>query len=443
MTAPLRRGACPALSAPMRTGDGLIARLSPVGGAVTPGQFAALCDAAETFGNGILEITARGNLQFRGLSQDSAPRLADTVNALGITARTGVPVETGPLAGLDPLETLDPRPLAEAIRQAIAATDLASRLGPKVSVVVDGGGQVGMDDLRADIRFRAAANGTVRGWVVALDGHESRQFFIKNDFKNNAVQITLNVLNEISRIGPAAHLRDVPSKLLKNILEAFPALTESRPESPPIGPIGALTLHDRLALGIGLAFGQASAASLRRLAALATEHGATEMRFSPGRALLILGLDEDGVRALRRPADALGFVTAADDPRRSVAACAGAPACASGHIASRALAGELAVFAGPLLDGSLDIHVSGCAKGCAHPAASVITLIGDAKGCGLVVDGTATDRPLAHLAEDDVREAIARLGDLFGKSRLPGENAASCLRRLGVASLSSTFAREQ
>ncbi|MNY45421.1 Nicotinate dehydrogenase subunit A [compost metagenome] len=45
-------------------------------------------------------------------------------------------VETPPLAGSDPYEVLDPRPLARAIRDGSAA--LAPRLGPKVTVIVDG-----------------------------------------------------------------------------------------------------------------------------------------------------------------------------------------------------------------------------------------------------------------------------------------------------------------
>jgi len=36
MTAELRRGACPTLKAPMQTGDGLLARLNPVAGGLSP-----------------------------------------------------------------------------------------------------------------------------------------------------------------------------------------------------------------------------------------------------------------------------------------------------------------------------------------------------------------------------------------------------------------------
>ena len=66
MNAPMRRGACPALSTPMPTGDGLLIRLSPASGGVSPKQLIGLCEAAARHGNGIVEVTARGSLQFRG-----------------------------------------------------------------------------------------------------------------------------------------------------------------------------------------------------------------------------------------------------------------------------------------------------------------------------------------------------------------------------------------
>ena len=49
-----RRGACPALSAPMKTGDGLLVRLNPVAGGLSPAQLIGLCEAAEAYGNGVV-----------------------------------------------------------------------------------------------------------------------------------------------------------------------------------------------------------------------------------------------------------------------------------------------------------------------------------------------------------------------------------------------------
>ncbi len=68
MSAPRRRGACPGLSVPMPTGDGLLARLMPTG-PVRLDAFRALCASARRHGNGTIEVTARGSLQVRGLSE--------------------------------------------------------------------------------------------------------------------------------------------------------------------------------------------------------------------------------------------------------------------------------------------------------------------------------------------------------------------------------------
>jgi len=68
VNAPYRRGACPGLSAPMLTGDGLLVRLTSTGATIALEAFAGLCAAARQHGNGIVEITSRGNIQFRGLT---------------------------------------------------------------------------------------------------------------------------------------------------------------------------------------------------------------------------------------------------------------------------------------------------------------------------------------------------------------------------------------
>src|SRR5690606_23780708 len=89
------------LPAPGRAhGDGrrLLARLVPAG-PMPLKAFAGLCTAAQTYGNGTMEISARGNLQIRGLAPDTAPLLADRVAALNIDGSDGVPVLSSPLPG--------------------------------------------------------------------------------------------------------------------------------------------------------------------------------------------------------------------------------------------------------------------------------------------------------------------------------------------------------
>src|SRR5256885_76433 len=97
------RGSCPSVAAPMPTGDGLLARLI-LHEPVPIDRIAALCSAAHEHGNGIIEVTQRGNLQVRGLDEDSAPRFAQVVASLQIGQTAGPPLVTSPLLGLVPDE---------------------------------------------------------------------------------------------------------------------------------------------------------------------------------------------------------------------------------------------------------------------------------------------------------------------------------------------------
>src|SRR5258708_40213257 len=97
LTLPQPRGACPGLSAPMATGDGLLVRLLPTG-TIELDAFAALCAAARQHGNGIIEVTSRGSVQIRGLSAASAPRFAAAVAPLDISRAGGTPRFPQPFA---------------------------------------------------------------------------------------------------------------------------------------------------------------------------------------------------------------------------------------------------------------------------------------------------------------------------------------------------------
>src|SRR6195256_3575306 len=123
MNAPHRRGACPGLSAPMPTGDGLLVRLMPAE-PIPLEKFIAVCAAARQYGNGTVEVTARGSLQVRGLTPSSAPQFASAVAALDISAIEGVPVIADPLPD-DAAAVIDAANLAAAVRRAIADARLA------------------------------------------------------------------------------------------------------------------------------------------------------------------------------------------------------------------------------------------------------------------------------------------------------------------------------
>jgi len=408
MLTPRRRGACPGLSAPMPTGDGLLVRLQPTG-IISLEAFLALCAAARRDGSGIMEVTARGSIQIRGLNAESAPRFADTVAALGVAAANGVSVLASPLAGLDPAEILDAGALAADIRRAAARAELAARLAPKVSVVVDGGGALDLDGIAADVRLRAD-RAVVFSVSVGGDGATAAQLGAVALI--DGIEAVIRLLEVIARHGRTARARDILATegvaafrlALAELLTAEALLPNAR---RPSDPIRTHRLRDgSLACGIGLAFGHADAVALRRLAAAAAAAGAKGIG-TASRTLLIVGLADRTIPAFVRDAAHLGFAVDADDPRRRVIACAGAPVCASGHFATRALAPAIADGLTASPDTTL-IHISGCAKGCAHSGKASLTVVGTPAGCALVFDGSVRDAPFATVTADDLPAAVAR-----------------------------------
>ena len=444
MNAFSRRGACPALSAPMQTGDGLLVRLNPVTGGLAPNLLIRLGESALRHGNGIMEVTARGSLQIRGLTTESARLLAAEVDALGIAVRSGVPVEIGPLAGIDPQETADPRPLAELVAVAIEEAGLAGRLGPKVSVIVDGGGQLTMDAVTADVRLSAVRTTFGVQWSVAVAGGAGSAKPLTTVDADAARDVAVAALRMVAEKGREAHTRDLSERQLASLAgwHSF-ALPSVRTGIGAVdghrSPIGLFNLGTTQALGIALPFGSMPAQNLIELAAQAVNLGATEIRLAPGRALLFLGLSAPS--SLQSSAATLGFVTSPTDPRTRIAACPGTPACASGRIATRAMAETIATESPELFDTSLTLHISGCAKGCAHPGTAALTLVGDENGAGLVVDGTAKALPAGYRPGYDAARGVAAIAAAVRRERHQGETAAVCLTRLGAVGIAELYRR--
>jgi precorrin-3B synthase len=486
-----RRGACPALSAPMETGDGLLVRFAPED-AIAADDFIALCAAARTHGNGTIEITARGSLQVRGLTPRSAPLFARAVASLpsfrgeaqntpsfrgearraehpessnhrqslldsGFAAcaaprnDSGVSLLVDPLPD-DPDVLIDTTALARELRRAIADARLA--LAPKVSVILDGGGRLHLDALSADLRLRAIGPAQAPHLSVSVGGDAASAAPLGSIPPGAVADTVVRVLRAIASHGADARAADV---LRREGVAAFRAAcgvgaTHASPLHTPAAilpprpapePVGTHPLRDgTVALGIALPFGHAHADALAELAhfcrprvsgdPVITERGwdtgspafagddglriagddglgiggTVRLRPAPHRVLLLIGIAPEDAGTLAAKLERLGFITQAGDPRRRIVACPGKGACASGLIAARALAAAIA----PSLPPSNDIvHVSGCAKGCAHPAPAALTIVGTEHGCGIIERGDARALPSRHVAAADIVAESVRL----------------------------------
>ena len=428
-----RRGVCPALSAPMQTGDGLLSRVAFTD-SISPRDLERLCALATRHGNGLLDITARGGVQFRGLTPESAALLERDVSALGLPVRQGLAVEVSPLAGLDETAVADPRGIMDRLCQHANAQDLHERLAAKMSVIVDGGGHVSMDGLLADIRLKAVRPGSAVFWLLMLGGTQDKALRAGALGEKDAADVVIDLLACLAERGPDARGRDLDIQTVKAICagrlleyvrfpDAFEALENQH--------YGMLHLSDGVfAVSVAPAFGQISADALAGLCAQATTLGIRTVRPGPAHALFFVG-DEAACSGLLNHARQAGFVTDAKDPRSSIAVCSGKPACASAYIATHELGTHAARHMSGLLDGSLSLHLSGCGKGCVHPASAPLTFSGSADGLAFRYSGRAGDPADVILPFFEQRAALSRLAGLYEKEHKPGENARALLARLG------------
>jgi precorrin-3B synthase len=426
------RGACPSLSAPMQTGDGLLVRLRPSTPGLTVAQLSALAEAAERHGNGLIEITARGNIQLRGMTPESMAGLAADIDRAGIVPESGVAIEVQPLSGVDPSEIADSRLLAERLRSAIEALHPKPLLAAKLAIIIDGGGRLVLDELTADIRLKAthSDNGS-QPWTLSIAGTAVTAIPLASLSDEQALAAVITLIKTLAATGHRARGRDLDIAALRS---QFPTPTDfpAREITSSVPPVGVIPLDDeQSALGLRPAFGQVHAQDLIRFLGLADTAGAAEIRTGPEHSLLVLGLPRDRVLAVQVAASDCGFQTRADHPANYAIPCSGAGACASAHYATKQAAAGLVEVGAELLDGSLKVHLSGCAKGCAHPSPAMLTIVGAATGYAIVVNGSSSSEPMAYIHKEGLKSALAALGELVRNNKAAGESAQQCLKRLG------------
>ncbi len=426
------RDACPSLSVPMQTGDGLLVRLRPSTPGLSVPQLRALAEAAEKHGNGLIEITARGNFQLRGMTPHSMAGLAADIDRAGIVPERGVAIEVPPFSGLDPSETADARALAGRLRSAIGSLDPKPLLAAKLAIIIDGGGRLVLDELSADIRLKAVISGNgLQLWKLSIAGTDATAVPLAVLPGEQAIAGVITLLKALAAIGPRARGRDLDAAALRTQFPALPNLVQSETTSSA-SPVGIIALgKEHSALGLRPAFGQIHARDLLRFLGLAETAGAREIRTGPEHSLLVLGLPRGRAGDLLAVAADCGFQTRADDPAHYIIPCSGAGACASAHYAARKAAAHLIDVGPDLLDGSLKVHLSGCIKGCAHPSPAMLTIVGAATGYAIVVNGSSSAEPVAYIHKEDLKSALMALAELVRNNKAAGESAQQCLKRLG------------
>jgi precorrin-3B synthase len=397
---PYRKGWCPGALRPMETGDGLLARVRAPRGRLSLDQASALAEAAMRCGNGAIDLSARANLHLRGLTERTLPDLHARLEAAGlIDADPEVErlrnIVASPLDDIDPEASFDLGLSFTALETRLREDERLRRLPAKFSFLLDAQGRLPLGDIDADIRFEASRGGT---FVVFLAGEHARAAECAPDeIADVAARVGLAFL-ALAGAGEAAPRR---MRALVEGKGAHAVFAEADCEAKPRGRspgraslrdlLGAQVFGAAVTVGAAAAFGAIDADRFHALIERARMLGASGLRLTPWRSLLIAGLDSCSASSMLGSIADLGFVVDADDPRLRVAACPGAAACAHGYRRVRDDATRWAALL-PRGEGVI-LHVSGCAKGCARPAVTAATLTATQAGYDLILAGRAGDSP--------------------------------------------------
>lgn len=368
MSAPVIQGWCPGALRPMMSGDGLVVRVRPRGGRLSPEQALGIARLAAAHGNGLIDLSARANVQLRGVRAASHAALVEGLGDLGLIDASA-PVEARRNIVVTPFwaEGDGVQALAGDLDAALAQGDAPGTPG-KFGYALDCGPLPVLADVSADIRIERAADG---GLMVRADGAATGAPVTRETAAGVALDLARWFLASGGVSGGrgrmAAHL--ARGAALPEAFTAVPAASHAPIAAPGPGQVAAGLL-------VALEFGQMRAETL----ALLARSGA--LRITPWRMILIEGA--------RQAPEIGGLIDDPADPLLRVVACTGAPGCPQALVATRPLARALCSGLAP---GQI-LHVSGCAKGCAHPGPAALTLVGRSGGrVDLIRRGGVADAP--------------------------------------------------
>jgi precorrin-3B synthase len=384
----------------MQSGDGLLMRAKVVGSKLSLTQAAEIAAIALDCGNGRIDLSQRAQLQIRGVTETTLAEAQARLKSIGLLAldaatESRLNIVASLLAGS---ASSDANEIAARLARAVAEDQALESLPGKFLFLVDDGSAPGLRDVGADIRLEA------RGaqFAVVLDGARGQAVIASPAAAIDAAVFLARAFIEL-RAGRAFELRRM--RALVEAMGAEPLLRASGLKSVPYSStsrqgalldlLGAREIGENFFAGFAAPFGRFFAGEFAELAEAASKEGATELRLTPWRAILAPAQSLEQAARIVEAARALGFIVDAADARLAIAACPGAPECSQARGPTRIGLDTIADAARALSPCGIGVHVSGCAKGCAKPSATPLTLVANGGFFDLIHNGAASDAPAA------------------------------------------------
>lgn len=400
--------ACPGALHGVGARDGVLVRIRTPGGLVTSEQLLAIADASERWGDSNVDITARANVQLRGLRPEALDDLAPMLESCGLLPSRAHDrvrnIAASPFAGADSRELVDASALVKDLdERLIAATDLAE-LPPKFVFAIDGGARAfdaGEADLsvravrgkEGDIAFHLVIGGRATGLgarvgdvveVLIEAARSALHFAMRSDVRNSW------------RVATLAGARQAIARSFKGVV--FPCVFPAGASRTQ--PLGVLEASDSAHVHIVpcVALGRLSADQVRVLASLALRSGA-RLRLAWWRGVALLSVPKRAVGEIVKELESIGLPTDRSSGHVGIAACSGTHGCSRAFADVRSHANKLAeLVAATSVEDSWSVNIAGCSKRCAMRKGAAVELVASESGYDVTVWGVCAGHDVAASA---------------------------------------------
>lgn len=408
---------CPGILHAVPAKDGLLLRIRIPGGLIGADQIRTIADLSRDLADGSIEITSRANLQIRAVRSEHLDRIAAAMADAGLLPSPEHDrvrnIITSPIAGEDPNEIVDPRPLIHDLDLGLRSRPSLAGLHPKFSFAIFGGSRRfshEMDDIllsaersedhskqttkehssvaAASVVFRVSIGGIDTGFAVARQHVVDAMLSVASACLALAVEYNVparakrilaadgamqRILNPaLQWMVPCVHPQ-IPSSIEQALSGIYPSREDGRCIVAPSVPLGRLSS----AQAIGLAE--------------AVSRCGGDLRLTPWRAVVLGSVPQASARDIAAQLQAHGMSCDTLDGFHGLAACAGITGCDASLADVRGDATRLANrLSGMPAPRGWNVNLSGCEKQCGRRHQASAELVATATGYRLHIAGQET-----------------------------------------------------
>ena len=388
------------------------------GGICSTAQARAVGELSRDYARSTVDLTDRQNIQFHWVRIEDVPAIWEKLEANGLNtwdACGDVPrvILGSPVAGIAKDEIIDATPAIRKIQQ-IVTDDEFQNLPRKFKSAISGNARQDVVHEINDLAFIGVEHPELGpGFECYVGGGLSTNPMLAQSL---GAFVTLEQVPEVWA-GVVRIFRDYGYRRLRNRarlkflvaewgIEKFRRVLEEEylGYSLPDGPKAPDNLVDRdhigvheqkdgnVYIGVKPTLGHMSGEQLIALAGLAERYGVTDLRFTPFKEVLLLGVKPEDVETLQAELEEMGLYSNPSEFRRGLLSCTGLEYCKLAHVTTKSraieLADELEERFGDL-DSPITISLNGCPNACARHQVSDIGLKGQMvdNGAGEKVEG--------------------------------------------------------